>query len=83
MTGDFISVRLANIADEIMEQEFTLSHLRRKRDEMIVEARDAGVSLRRIAELCMISHQTVANICERNGADGARATTTGDAARDA
>ena len=42
-----------------------LSEKRRERDRMIVQARSQGFSLRAIGDACMISHQTVQNICDR------------------
>ena len=49
---------------------------------MITAGRFAGLSLRAIAEACMVSHQTIANIIERtSSAAGASATTAPGADR--
>ena len=65
MTKDYLHEQLRQIADDVMDLEFALSEKRRQRDAMIVSARAAGLSLRMIGEACMISHQTVQNICDR------------------
>jgi hypothetical protein len=49
-------------ADDLTDAEFTAAQARRKRDDLIVDARAAGIPLRRIGELALVSHQTVANI---------------------
>ena len=64
-TGPLESEDLRDIADDVMDLEFALSEKRRERDRMIVQARSQGFSLRAIGEACMISHQTVQNICDR------------------
>jgi DNA-binding NarL/FixJ family response regulator len=66
MTKHQIDAQLRDIADEVMDLEFSLSEKRRQRDEMIVAARASGMSLRAIGEACMVSHQTVQNIVERS-----------------
>ena len=65
MTKDYMIEQLRNAADEVMDLEFALSEKRRQRDALIVTARGLGVSLRAIGDACMISHQTVQNICDR------------------
>ncbi len=70
-TGPLESEDLRDIADDVMDLEFALSEKRRERDRMIVQARSQGFSLRAIGDACMISHQTVQNICDRAGAVGA------------
>ena len=64
-TKDYLHEQLRQIADDVMDLEFALSEKRRERDRMIVQARSQGFSLRAIGEACMISHQTVQNICDR------------------
>ena len=66
MTKDYMIEQLRTIADEVMDLEFALSEKRRNRDALIISARVAGVSLRTIGDACMISHQTVQNICDRS-----------------
>ena len=65
MTKDYMIEQLRDKADEVMDLEFALSERRRQRDSMIIMARGMGVSLRAIGDACMISHQTVQNICDR------------------
>ena len=74
---------LRSVADELIDIEFARSEKRRSRDALIVRAREARVPFRSIADACLVSHQTVANIVEREsahdreiGAAGAGATTT-------
>ena len=74
---------LRSVADELIDIEFARSEKRRSRDALIVRAREARVPFRAIADACLVSHQTIANIVEResahereNGAAGAGATTT-------
>jgi hypothetical protein len=62
MTKDYLAEQLRNAADEVMDAEFAVSEKRRQRDALILAASTAGLSLRAIGDLCMISHQTVANI---------------------
>jgi len=82
MSKDYIESQLHTIADEIMDLEYALSEKRRQRDAMITAGRFAGLSLRAIAEACMVSHQTIANIIERtSSAAGAGATTAPGADR--
>jgi hypothetical protein len=82
MTKDYLSEQLRTIADEVMDAEFAVSEKRRQRDALIVAASTAGLSLRTIGDLCMISHQSVRNIIERGStAAGASATTTPGADR--
>lgn len=73
-TRDYLKSQLGTIADDIMDAEFALSEKRRQRDAMITAAREAGISLRDIGDICMISHQTVANIIERGAADASATT---------
>lgn len=75
--------RLRTVADELIDIEFARSEKRRERDALMVMAREARVPFRSIADACLVSHQTVANIVEResaldreSGAAGAGATTT-------
>jgi DNA-binding NarL/FixJ family response regulator len=82
MTKDYLHEQLRQIADDVMDLEFALSEKRRQRDAMIVSARAAGLSLRMIGEACMISHQTVQNICDRAGAAGPVPTTVDEPGRD-
>ena len=88
MTKDYMIEQLRNAADEVMDLEFALSEKRRQRDAMIVTARGMGVSLRAIGDACMISHQTVQNICDRasgpdrTGAAGPVPTTVDEPGRD-
>jgi hypothetical protein len=72
MTEDYLAEQLRNAADEVMDAEFAVSEKRRQRDALILAASTAGLSLRAIGDLCMISHQTVANII----AAGSAQTTT-------
>ena len=65
MTKDYMIEQLRTIADDVMDLEFALSEKRRNRDALIICARVAGVSLRAIGDVCMISHQTVQNIVDR------------------
>ena len=81
-TKDYLHEQLRQIADDVMDLEFALSEKRRQRDAMIVSARVAGLSLRMIGEACMISHQTVQNICDRAGAAGPVPTTVDEPGRD-
>ena len=68
---------LRSVADELIDIEFARSEKRRSRDALIVRAREARVPFRAIADACLVSHQTVANIVDREiGAAGASATTT-------
>ena len=62
MTKHYLAEQLRNAADEVMDAEFAVSEKRRQRDALILAASTAGFSLRAIGDLCMISHQTVANI---------------------
>jgi hypothetical protein len=62
MTKDYLAEQLRTAADDVMDAEFTVSEKRRQRDALIIAASTAGLSLRAIGDLCMISHQTVANI---------------------
>lgn len=85
-TGPLESEDLREIADDVMDLEFALSEKRRERDRMIVQARAQGFSLRAIGDACMISHQTVQNICDRAadavGATGPVPTTVDEPGRD-
>lgn len=69
---DNIADQLRDAADELMDAEFATSEKRRARDRLIVEASSAGLSLRAIGDLCMVSHQTVANVL---AADSTQTTT--------
>ena len=80
MTTHYLQEQLRQIADDVMDLEFSLSEKRRQRDAMIVSARVAGLSLRAIGETCMISHQTVQNIMDR--ATGPAPTTVDEPGRD-
>jgi hypothetical protein len=86
MTKDYMIEQLRTIADEVMDLEFALSEKRRNRDALIVSARTVGVSLRTIGDACMVSHQTVQNICDRAGgivrAAGPVPTTVDEPGRD-
>lgn len=62
MTPEHIKAQLRDAADELMDAEFAVSEKRRRRDELIRAASVAGLSLRAIGDLCLVSHQTVANI---------------------
>lgn len=66
MSMSDLRAQLCSIADEVLDLEFTLSEKRRERDAIILAARSAGLSLRVIGEACMISHQTVQNIIDRD-----------------
>ncbi|MFZ9846487.1 MAG: hypothetical protein ACO3E3_05075 [Candidatus Limnocylindrus sp.] len=72
MTPEHIKAQLRDAADELMDAEFAVSEKRRRRDELIRAASVAGLSLRAIGDLCLVSHQTVANII----AAGSAQTTT-------
>ena len=65
MNAETCAIALRDIADELMDLEFAVSQKRRERDNMIVQARSAGLSLRHVGDICMISHQTVQNIVDR------------------
>lgn len=86
MTKDYMVEQLRDKADEVMDLEFALSEKRRQRDALIISARVVGVSLRTIGDACMISHQTVQNICDRAGGLGRAAepvpTTVDEPGRD-
>ena len=73
-TREYLVEQLRSVADDIIDAEFALSDKRRNRDALIRSARDAGVSLRDIGDICMVSHQTVANIVERGAADASATT---------
>jgi len=49
----------------MMDLEYQLSEKRRERDALIVAGRAARLSLRVMADACLVSHQTIANILER------------------
>ena len=72
MTPEHIKAQLRDAADELMDAEFAVSEKRRRRDELIRAASVSGLSLRAIGDLCLVSHQTVANII----AAGSAQTTT-------
>lgn len=82
MTKDYLCEQLRQVADDVMDLEFALSEKRRNRDALIIAARSAGVSLRAIGEICMISHQTVQNIVDRVEAAGVVPTTVDESGRD-
>ena len=65
MNIDQINSSLHTVADEMMDLEFQLSEKRRERDALIVAGRAARLSLRVMADACLVSHQTIANILER------------------
>lgn len=65
MTKETIRNQLRDIADEVMDLEFSLSQKRRERDTTMQAARAVGLSLREIGDICLVSHQTVANITEK------------------
>lgn len=73
-TKDYMADQLRTAADDLMDAEFMASEKRRARDAMIIAASSAGLSLRAIGDICMVSHQTVANII----AAGSASTTTSD-----
>jgi len=82
MASEYIKNELHQIADDVMDLEYKLSEKRRQRDALIMAGRSAGLSLRVMAEACMVSHQTIANILEReSGAAGEATTTTPPASR--
>lgn len=60
-----IAEQLRDAADNLMDAEFITGEKRRERDRLIIEARSRGLTLRTIGDICMISHQTIANIIER------------------
>lgn len=62
--GDSLKVAeaLRSAADELIDAEFTVAQRKRERDRLIVEARREGLALREIADMALISHQTVANV---------------------
>jgi len=79
---DQINSSLHTVADEMMDLEFQLSEKRRERDALIVAGRAARLSLRVMADACLVSHQTIANILEREeGAAGVATTTAPPASR--
>ena len=80
MNAETCGAALRDIADELMDLEFAVSQKRRERDNMIVQARSAGLSLRYLGDICMISHQTVQNIVDR--AAGPVPTTVDEPGRD-
>ena len=88
LSRDACHAVLVKVADELMDLEFAVAEKRRERDYMIVQARIAGISLRAIGDACMISHQTVQNICDRAsgpdraGAAGPVPTTVDEPGRD-
>jgi hypothetical protein len=67
MSDTTIEYALRVAADDVVDAEFAAAQARRRRDELIVDARAAGIPLRRIGEIALVSHQTVANIV--NAAD--------------
>jgi hypothetical protein len=81
MASEYIKNELHQIADDVMDLEYKLSEKRRQRDALILAGRSAGLSLRAMAEACMVSHQTIANILDREGAAGEATTTTPPASR--
>ena len=82
MTIDQIHSNLHTVADEMMDLEYQLSEKRRERDALIVAGRAARLSLRVMADACLVSHQTIANILEREeGAAGVATTTAPPASR--
>jgi hypothetical protein len=60
--------RLRKTADDLIDAEFTAAEMKRRRDDLIVSCRRAGLPLRRIGEAAMVSHQTVANIADGDDA---------------
>lgn len=54
------------VADDVMDKEFELADLRRKRDELIRKAHAEGSSLRELGEIVLVSHQTIKNIIDRD-----------------
>jgi transposase len=78
-----LKAELDSAADDVLDAEFVLSEKRRKRDELIVACAADGMSLRAIADSCLVSHQTIANILERarGVAAGGVTTTTPEAGR--
>jgi hypothetical protein len=79
---DQINSSLHTVADEMMDLEYQLSEKRRERDALIVAGRAARLSLRVMADACLVSHQTIANILEREeGAAGVATTTAPPASR--
>jgi hypothetical protein len=82
MASEYIKNELHQIADDVMDLEYKLSEKRRQRDALIMAGRTAGLSLRAMAEACLVSHQTIANILDReSGAAGEASTTTPPASR--
>jgi transposase-like protein len=53
--------------EQIAQIARTLEATRRRRDRMIIKARNEGASLRTIADAAGISHQTVFNIARKTG----------------
>ena len=76
---DVIHMQITEVADEIMDAEYALSEKRKQRDALIVAGYAAGLSSRRIADACMLSHTTILTIVER--AASANATTALSAGR--
>jgi hypothetical protein len=81
MDREYAERELREITDEVLEARLVLSEKAQAQEDMIVAARFAGMSLRAIAECCLCSHQTIANVLARSGAAeagaaGASATTT-------
>ena len=62
MTKDYLAEQLREAACDVMDAEYAVAEKRRQRDALIIAASTAGLSLRAIGDLCLVSHQTVANI---------------------
>jgi hypothetical protein len=73
MSRERVEADLSSVTDEMLELRLVLSDKQQAQEHLIVQARIAGMSLRAIAECCLCSHQTIANILARAGAAGAGA----------
>jgi hypothetical protein len=67
MSDTSMEYALRVAADDVVDAEFAAAQARRRRDELIVDARAAGIPMRKIGEIALISHQTVGRIL--NAAD--------------
>lgn len=62
-TITMIEETLTEKADWLTDTEFLAADIRRERDDLIRQARNAGLTYRRIAALAYVSPQTIVNIC--------------------
>lgn len=67
-----IMMQLRSASDDLIDAEFTSAEAKRRRDDLIVECRKAGLPLRQIADAALVSHQTVANVCNASDVPGAK-----------